>query len=97
MGERGQLRITGHDILKIPNHIVDEFRDKGIRSERTDLRTQEIQLISDVLSMDDTYSCISYAVDVVQSSAIDQMLQLRLDRSDLCQEQLLVLIGHPTF
>jgi hypothetical protein len=65
LGERGQLLITGNDILNISNHIVDEFRDKGICSERTDFRIQEIQLISDILSMDKTYGRIICAVQVV--------------------------------
>jgi hypothetical protein len=65
MGERGQLRITSHYILNIRNHIVDEFRDIGICSESTDLLAQEIRLISDILSMDDTYGQISCAVQVV--------------------------------
>ena len=92
MCERGQLRITGHDILKIPNHIVDEFgRDIGLCSERRDLRLQEIQLISDILSMDETYGRISRTVQIVQGSAVDQALKLRLDRDDLIEEQLLVL------
>src|SRR5689334_14689793 len=98
MCERRELRVTGHDILNIPNHIIDEFGgDIGRCSERRDLRLQEIQLISDVLSMDETYSRISCAVEIVQGSAVDQALKLRLDSRDLTEEQLLVLRGDTSF
>ena len=79
MGECSQARITSHNVLNIPDDIVDEFGGKGVCSEGADLRFQEIHLIGDILGMDDTYSRVSRTVQVVQGTAVNQILQLRLD------------------
>jgi hypothetical protein len=97
MGERRQLRVTGHDVLDVPDDIVDEFGDEAVCPEGLDFRRQEIHLIDDILGMDDTYRRISRAVDGVQGSAVDQVLQLRLDGRDLADEQGLVLMGDTAF
>ena len=55
----------------------------AVCSERPNLRLQEIQLISDILSMDETYGRISRTIQIVQGSTVDQALKLRLDRADL--------------
>ena len=94
MCERGQLRIAGHDILNIPDHIVNEFwGDIGSRSERRDFRFQKSHLISDILGMDQAYGRISRTIQIVQGSAINQALKLPLDSGDLIEKQLLVLRG----
>ena len=79
LGERSQVVVIAHNVLNIPDDIVDEFRGKGVCSEGADLRFQEIHLIGDILGMDDTYSRISRTVQIVQGTAVNQILQLRLD------------------
>ncbi len=96
MGERSQAGITGYDVLNVPDDIVYEFGDKGVGPERADLRFQEIHLINDILGMNDTYCRISCSVQTVQGSAVDQILQLRLDICHLVEKQLLILMGDAT-
>jgi hypothetical protein len=97
MGECGQAGVTGHNVLNVPDDIVDEFGDKGVSSERADFRFQEIELIGDILGMDEADGRISHAVQSVQGAAVDQVLQLRLDSCNLTDEQALVLFGDAAF
>ena len=55
MCERGQLRITGHYILKDHISLMNLGGTLASVLERRDLRLQEIQLISNILSMDESY------------------------------------------
>src|SRR6516165_1977334 len=80
MGERSESCVTGHDVLNIPDDIVDELRDIGVCPERADLGFQEIHLIDDILGMHDTYGRISRTVHTIQSSTVNQVLKLGLDR-----------------
>jgi hypothetical protein len=96
LGEPSQSCVTGHDVLNIPNDIVDELRDKSVCPERADLGRQEIHLIDNILSMHDTYGRISRAVQIIQRSAVNQVLKLRLDGRDLMDKQVLVLRGDTT-
>ena len=97
MGECSQSRVSGDDVLNIPDHVVDELRNKGACTESADLCFQEIHLICDILSMDDTFSRVSCTVQIIQGSAVNQILKLRLDSRDLIEEQLLVLMRDTTF
>jgi hypothetical protein len=97
MGKRSQLRVTGHDVLDVPDDIVDELGDEAVCSEGFDFRRQEIHLIDDILGVNEAYGRVSRTVDSVQGPAVDQVLQLRLDGRDLADEQGLVLMGDTAF
>ena len=79
MGQRGQARVTSHNVLNVPDDVVDEFGDKCVRSEGANFGFQEVHLIGDILGMDDAYSWISGTVQTVQGTTVYQVLQLRLD------------------
>src|SRR5438093_6861658 len=92
VGERGQAGITSHDVLNVPDDVVDELGIEGVPAKRGNFTFQEIHLIGNILRMDGAYS-----IQTVQSAAVDQPLQLGLDRRYLIEQQVLVSRGHPAF
>ena len=97
VGECAQARITGHNILNISDDIVDEFRVKGVCPKGPDFGFQEVHLIDHILGVDDTDSRISGTVEIVQGTAVNHILQLRLDSGDLMEEKCLVVAGDAPF
>src|SRR4051794_2307213 len=57
--ERSQVSVTGHDVLNIPDDIVDELRGIAVGRKPPDLGGQKIHLIDNILGMNDTYGGIS--------------------------------------
>jgi hypothetical protein len=78
--------------LDVPDHVIDEFRVEGVAPELGDLLCQEIHLIGNVLGVDQ-----AYAVQIVESSGVDQPLKLRLDSQDLVDEEVLISRRDATF
>jgi hypothetical protein len=95
LGECSQSWVTGHDVLNIPDDIVDELRDIVTCPERADLGCQEIHLIDNILGVHDADGRISRSIQIVQGSAVNQSLKLGLDGRDLMDKQILVLRGDP--
>src|SRR5215467_12277738 len=92
VGERGQTRITSHDVLHVPDDVVDEFGIEGVPAELGYFTLQEIHLISNILRVDGAYS-----IQTVEGAAVDQALYLGLDGRYLIEQQALILPGYPTF
>jgi len=97
MSKRAQSRVAGHDVLNIPDDIVDELGVEGVCPIGFDLSLQEVQLIGDVLGMHRAYSRIPGAIQISQGAAINQFLELGLYGGDLVEKKALISGRNPSF